>query len=90
MYSSSGVLKELSSFQRPPRAELRNSCTARAAVGIFYATQTGNTETVASKLAEATGLKILQLPPIALARISEPVTATFVEYSGSLCFRVLA
>ncbi|CAE7939876.1 Flavodoxin, partial [Symbiodinium sp. KB8] len=44
----SALQQKLKAFGR------QNSCTARAAVGIFYATQTGNTETVASKLAEAT------------------------------------
>jgi len=47
----SALQQKLQAFGR------QNSCTARAAVGIFYATQTGNTETVASKLAEATGLE---------------------------------
>ncbi|CAE7655470.1 unnamed protein product [Symbiodinium sp. CCMP2456] len=46
-----------SALQQKLTAFGRHSCTARAAVGIFYATQTGNTETVASKLAEATGLE---------------------------------
>jgi len=36
-------------------AAKRRGCTAREAIGIFYATQTGNTETVASLIAERTG-----------------------------------
>lgn len=36
---------------------VRISCTARNAVGVFYATQTGNTETVAGKIGEAVGLE---------------------------------
>merc|ERR1712151_809397 len=35
----------------------QRGCTARQAVGVFYATQTGNTEDVASRIAEATGLE---------------------------------
>jgi len=35
----------------------QRGCTAREAVGVFYATQTGNTEDVASRIAEATGLE---------------------------------
>lgn len=35
----------------------RSSRTASQAVGLFYATQTGNTENVASKIAEAAGLE---------------------------------
>merc|ERR1711920_963561 len=35
----------------------QKGCTARQAVGVFYATQTGNTEDVASRIAEATGLE---------------------------------
>lgn len=38
-------------------AARRRGCTAREAVGLFYATQTGNTETVAGKIAEAAGVE---------------------------------
>merc|ERR1719373_58937 len=38
-------------------AARRRGCTAREAVGLFYATQTGNTETAAGKIAEAAGLE---------------------------------
>jgi len=38
-------------------AARRRGCTARNAVGLYYATQTGNTETVAGTIADATGLE---------------------------------
>jgi len=38
-------------------AARRRGCTARDAVGLYYATQTGNTETVAGTIADATGLE---------------------------------
>merc|ERR1719373_1074872 len=38
-------------------AARQRGCTAREAVGLFYATQTGNTETAAGKIAEAAGLE---------------------------------
>ena len=37
------------------RARAQRKGCARFAIGVFYATQTGNTEDVASKIAEATG-----------------------------------
>jgi len=38
-------------------AARRHGCTAMRAVGLFYATQTGNTETVATAIAEAAGIE---------------------------------
>jgi flavodoxin I len=38
-------------------AARRRGCTAREAVGLFYATQTGNTETVAGVIAEKAGVE---------------------------------
>merc|ERR1719210_1350410 len=39
------------------RKARRRSCTARETVGLFYATQTGNTETVAGVIAAAAGVE---------------------------------
>jgi len=52
----SGIVLQTSArvFARKGR---RRGCTAREAVGLFYATQTGNTETVAGVIAEATGVE---------------------------------
>jgi len=38
-------------------AARRQGCTATRAVGLFFATQTGNTENVAGKIAEAAGIE---------------------------------
>merc|ERR1719328_669250 len=38
-------------------AARRRGCTAREAIGLFFATQTGNTETVAGTIADAAGLE---------------------------------
>ena len=38
-------------------ASIRRGCTARNAVGLFYATQTGDAETVAGTIAGAAGLE---------------------------------
>jgi len=46
------------SFMSTLDAAARNrGCTARNAVGLFYATQTGNTETVAGTIADAAGIE---------------------------------
>jgi len=52
----SGIVLQTSAraFARKGR---RRGCTAREAVGLFYATQTGNTETVAGVIAEAAGVE---------------------------------
>jgi len=55
-------------------AARRQGCTAMRAVGLFFATQTGNTETVAGKIAEATGLEG--------ADIGEYSAEDLAEYDG--------
>jgi len=42
-------------------AARRRGCTAREAVGIFFATQTGNTETVAGTIAEQAGVDAVDI-----------------------------
>merc|ERR1711876_122354 len=44
-------------FRRVDAAARRRGCTAREAVGLFFATQTGNTEEVAGQIAEAAGIE---------------------------------
>ena len=60
-WSFAGKLPKVSispvAWQEFNRLSRKNGCTAQNAVGVFYATQTGNTETVASKIGEATGLE---------------------------------
>merc|ERR1719323_940990 len=45
-------------------AARRRGCTAREAVGLFYATQTGNTETVAGVIAEKAGVEAMDVGEI--------------------------
>merc|ERR1712061_480922 len=45
--------------------------TAREAVGLFYATQTGNTETVAGYIAEAAGLEAADVGDYAAEDLTE-------------------
>ena len=45
-------------------AARRRGCTAREAVGLFYATQTGNTETAASVIAETAGVEAVDVGDI--------------------------
>jgi len=40
-------------------AARHRGCTAREAVGVFYSTQTGNTENAATKISEASGAELL-------------------------------
>merc|ERR1712129_172477 len=42
-------------------AAKRRGCTAREAVGLFYSTQTGNTETVAGVIAEKAGVEAMDV-----------------------------
>lgn len=60
-WSFAGKLPKVSispvAWQEFNRLSRKNGCTSQNAVGVFYATQTGNTETVASKIGEATGLE---------------------------------
>merc|ERR1719192_3305149 len=44
-------------FRCVDAAARRRGCTAREAVGLFFATQTGNTEEVAGQIAEAAGIE---------------------------------
>merc|ERR1719330_1204410 len=45
-------------------AARRRGCTAREAVGLFYSTQTGNTETVAGVIAEKAGVEAMDVGEI--------------------------
>merc|ERR1711937_502464 len=45
-------------------AARRRGCTAREAVGLFYATQTGNTETAAGVIAEKAGVEAMDVGEI--------------------------
>merc|ERR1719384_430108 len=45
-------------------AAKRRGCTAREAVGLFFATQTGNTETVAGTIAEKAGVEAMDVGEI--------------------------
>lgn len=60
-WSFAGKLPKVSispvAWQEFNRLSRKNGCAAQNAVGVFYATQTGNTETVASMIGEATGLE---------------------------------
>lgn len=51
-------------------AARRRGCTAREAIGVFYATQTGNTETVASMIAEKAGVDAVDIGDIEVADLA--------------------
>lgn len=51
-------------------AARRRGCTAREAIGLFFATQTGNTETAATTIAEATGVDATDVSEIEVADLA--------------------
>jgi len=51
-------------------AARRRGCTAREAIGLFYATQTGNTESVASTIAEKAGVDAVDIGEIEVADLA--------------------
>jgi len=53
------------------KAAARKGCTAREAVGLLFATQTGNTETVAGYIAASTGLEAADVGDYGAADLTE-------------------
>jgi len=60
----------LSSFRRPSRNQLRRACICNA-IGLYYSTQTGNTETVAGKIAEMCGEPAQEIGDVSAADLSQ-------------------
>jgi len=51
-------------------AARRRGCTAREAIGLFYATQTGNTENVATAISEKSGVDAVDISEIEVADLA--------------------
>jgi len=51
-------------------AARRRGCTAREAIGLFYATQTGNTENVATAISEKSGVDAMDISEIEVADLA--------------------